>query len=164
MSRIKIKKKPAALSRYAIVVVQPILSTCSLISCTKWPQNSKHEIRNKFKATNPNDQNTHANTVLNFCHSDFGFVSDFEIRIWLRLCRFRLIEGPNLHSCGSVVFNSNIGESFHARLPGNLRHARLAAVSDCREAARRQFQLRNRQLALSRCRRRIRAVSPLSIR
>ena len=43
-------------------------------------RNSNLEIRNKFKALNPNDQNTYVKRVLNFRHLDFGFVSSFGFR------------------------------------------------------------------------------------
>jgi len=42
-------------------------------------RNSNLEIRNKFKSRNSNDQITDLKDVLNFRHSDFGFVSDFAL-------------------------------------------------------------------------------------
>ena len=80
-------------------------------------RNSNLEIRNKFKARNSNDRNTDIKSVLNFRHLDFGFVSDFEIRIWLRLCRVR--------SHASISWPISGDRKSEARNPKQIRNLNL---------------------------------------
>ena len=51
------------------------------IRSTPFIEFNKGEIRNKSETLNMNDQNIGKKSVLNFYHSDFGFVSDFGFRI-----------------------------------------------------------------------------------